>query len=375
MNTIRMADLYGQYLKIRTEIDDAIQEVIASSVFIKGGKVDVLEQKLSDYLGSNVVACGNGTDALQLVFMALGLQPGDEVITSPFTFVATAEVLAFMKLRPVFVDVDPESFNLDASKIEAAITPATKAIVPIHLFGQNADMEAILQIAERHHLFVVEDAAQSLGAEYFFRDGKIKKSGTIGIAGATSFFPSKTLGAYGDGGAVFCSSSELADTIRSLANHGRNGYYQYDKIGINSRLDSLQAAILEVKLRNIEQYIKARQKVALFYDEKFMDIPGLIIPAKARHSSHVYHQYTIRTERRDELKSFLAAKGIPAMIYYPKPLHLQEAYRYLGYNPGDLPISESLSETALSLPIHPELDTEQLNYIAASVVEFFNNKI
>jgi dTDP-4-amino-4,6-dideoxygalactose transaminase len=367
--------LYGQYLKIKTEIDNAMQEVIASSVFIKGGKVDVLEQKLAEYLGSNVVTCGNGTDALQLIFMALGLQPGDEVITSPFTFVATAEVLAFMKLKPVFVDVDPQTFNLDASKIEAAITPATKAIVPVHLFGQNADMEAILRISEQHNLFVVEDAAQSFGSNFIFSDGKIKKSGTIGIAGATSFFPSKTLGGYGDGGAVFCRSSEMADTIRSLANHGKNGYYQYGRIGINSRLDSLQAAILVVKLRHIKEYIQARQKVALFYDEKFMDIPGLKIPARTDFGSHVFHQYTIRTEQRDELKNYLAEKGIPTMVYYPKPLHLQEAYSYLGYQLGDLPVSERLSETVLSLPIHTELDEEQLVFIAGSVVDFFNSKI
>lgn len=374
MNAIHMADLYSQYLNIKDEIDGAIQDVIRSSVFIKGGKVDDLEEKLSGYLNSHVVTCGNGTDALQLIFMALGLKPGDEVITTPFTFVSTAEVLSFLGLKPVFVDADPETFNIDGAKIQDAITPKTRAILPVHLFGQNAEMEVISEIAKNHNLFVVEDAAQSFGSDYIFGDGTCKKSGTIGPAGATSFFPSKTLGAFGDGGAVFCQSPELAEAIRSMANHGRNGYYRYNRVGINSRLDSLQAAILEVKFKYLAQFIAARQSAASFYDEKLKGLPGLKIPARAKFSSHAFHQYTLQTSQRNELKDFLASKGIPSMVYYPRPLHLQEAYRYLGYGEGDFPVSEQLSGSVLSLPIHTELNEEQLGYIANSITEFFSTK-
>lgn len=369
-----MVDLFSQYLRIKEEIDEAMQAVIRSSVFIKGGKVNDFELLLSEYLKTNVVACGNGTDALQLIFMALRLNPGDEVITTPFTFVSTVEVLAFLGLKPVFVDVDAGTFNLDAEKVADAISSKTRAILPVHLFGQNAEMEIILQIAEKNGLLVIEDAAQSFGSDYYFNDGSWGKSGTIGLAGITSFFPSKTLGAMGDGGAVFCQDPDLAKTIRSMANHGRNSDYQYDQIGINSRLDSIQAAILEVKFKFLDQFIQARQNAASYYDEKFADLPDLKIPGRANYSTHIFHQYTIQTSRRDELKKYLAVKEIPSMVYYPKPLHLQEAFRFLNYNDGDFPVSERLSETVLSLPMHTELDEKQLKYITTSVIEFFEKR-
>jgi len=368
---IQMVDLYSQYLNIKKEIDEAIRDVIRSSVFIKGGKVNDFEKSLSDYLNTHVIACGNGTDALQLIFMALGLNPGDEVITTPFTFVASVEVLAFLKLKPVFVDVKPDTFDLDPAKIEQAITPKTKAILPVHLFGQNAEMEVILEIAKKNNLLVVEDAAQSLGTDYIFSDGRKQKSGTLGIAASTSFFPSKNLGAYGDGGAVFCNDADLAKTIRSIANHGRKEKYLYEKIGINSRLDSIQAAILEVKLRYLDNYIQLQQKAAAFYDDKLKDISGLSIPVRKKYSTHTFHQYTIRAEKRDQLKEFLHEKGIPTMVYYPKPLHLQRAYKYIGPKIGDCPVAEKLSETVLALPIHTELGEDQLSYITESVIKFF----
>lgn len=366
-----MADLYGQYLKIKAEVDGSIQEVIESSVFIKGGKVVEFEKNLAGYLQAGVIACGNGTDALQLAFMALGLQPGDEVITSPFTFVATAEVLALLGLKPVFADVCPSDFNIDVSKIEAAITPRTRAILPVHLFGQSANMEAILEIARRHDLFVVEDAAQSLGTDYIFSDGKTLKSGTIGNIGCTSFFPSKNLGAFGDGGALFTSDEKLAAKIRSIANHGMKVRYYYERIGVNSRLDSIQAAVLDVKLRYLHQYVAARQVVAAWYDRHLSGIDGLILPGRVSHSTHSFHQYTIRTEKRDQLQQYLKEHGVPSMIYYPQAIHLQEAYHYLGYRAGDFPVAEALTQQVLSLPIHTEMDEGQLDYITGVVKEFF----
>lgn len=373
--TIHMADLYGQYLHIKDEVDAAIQEVIRSSIFIKGGKVSEFEQNLSRYLNANVVACGNGTDALQIAFMALEPQPGDEVITTPFTFAATAEVLALLRLKPVFVDVLPDTFNMNPEKIEAAITARTRAILPVHLFGQSADMEAILRIAGKHGLYVVEDAAQSLGTDYIFSNGHLQKSGTIGTIGCTSFFPSKNLGAFGDGGALFTTDDALAARIRSIANHGMKVRYYYERIGVNSRLDSIQAAILDVKLKYLERYVLSRQEAAEWYDKHLAGLSGLQIPYRVPNSTHSFHQYTIRTPARDELQTFLKSRGIPSMVYYPAAIHLQKAYAYLGYSPGDFPVSEQLVREVLSLPMHTELTEEQLGYISGAVREFFNGKI
>ena len=373
MQPIKMVDLYSQYLHIKKEIDQAIQDVIASSVFIKGGKVNDFEKKLSDYLDSNVVACGNGTDALQLAFMALGLNPGDEVVTTPFTFVSTIEVLAFLKLKPVFVDIHPETFNINENELEKVITNKTRAILPVHLFGQCSNMEPILNIAQKHKLFVVEDAAQSLGSEYSFSDGETKQSGTMGQVGITSFFPSKNLGAMGDGGAVICKDTELANNIRSLANHGMKERYNYGQIGINSRLDAMQAAILEVKLSYLETYLSRRKEAAAQYTKLLQEIPELKLPTESSFCTHTYNQYTIQTDRRDALKDFLASHNIPTQVYYPKPLHLQEAYKFLGYKAGDFPVCKSLSAKVLSLPMHTELQKDQINYIAETIKRFFTH--
>lgn len=371
MQTIQMSDIYGQYLTMKKEIDSAMQEVIKSTLFIKSGKAIDFEKKLSAYLNTNVIGCANGTDALQVAFMALGLQPGDEVITTPFTFVATVEVLALLGLKPVFVDVCPNKFNIDSSKIEEAITNKTKAILPVHLFGQCADLETIKKLTEKHGLFLIEDACQALGTEFIFKDGTKKHAGTIGHIGCNSFFPSKNLGAFGDGGAIYTEDESLANVIRSIANHGMKAKYQYERVGVNSRLDSIQAAILEVKLKYFDKHILARQAAATYYDEHLSGIEGLQIPAKASYSTHTFHQYTIRTVKRNELQKYLGEKGIPSMIYYPGAIHLQEAYQFLGYQKGDFPISENLAETVLSLPMHTELTEEQLEYIADIVREFY----
>ena len=368
---IQMADLYGQYLKIKEEVDAAMAEVIRSTIFIKGGKVTEFERHLAEYQQAEVIACGNGTDALQIAFMALGLAPGDEVITSPFTFVATAEVLALLGLRPVFADVDPADFNLSPALTAAAITSRTRALLPVHLFGQNAPMEELLALAQKHGLHVVEDAAQSIGSDYLFSNGETRRSGTLGIIGCTSFFPSKTLGAFGDGGALFTRDGEMATQIRSIANHGQRIRYHYERIGMNSRLDSLQAALLDVKLRHLDAYVAARQKAADYYDVHLQGVGDLLLPERRPWSTHSFHQYTLRTSRRDALQAFLKERGVPAMVYYPKPLHLHEAYHYLGYGPGDFPVSEKLAQTVLSLPMHTELDEAQLEYITRSVKDFF----
>ena len=366
-----MSDLYAQYLTLKDEIDAAIQEVIQSAQFIKSRKVAEFEEKLSEYLNTNVITCGNGTDALQIAFMALNLNPGDEVITTPFTFISTVEVLVLLGLKPVFVDVCPDKFNIDSSKIENAITKKTKAILPVHLFGQCADLETILNLSGKYNLKVVEDACQALGTDYLFKEGTGKKAGTIGHVGCNSFFPSKNLGAFGDGGAVYTNDKKRANVIRSIANHGRKEMYVYERVGVNSRLDSIQAAILEVKLKYIEKHIKARQKVASFYDNCLKEIEEIQIPARAEYSTHTFHQYTIKTERRNELQAFLKKKGIPSMVYYPRPIHLQGACRFLGYKKGDFPNSEKLAETVLSLPMHTELTEDQLKYIVGSINEFF----
>lgn len=371
MQTIHMSDIYGQYLTIKEEIDQAIQEVIISTQFIKSGKALDFEKKLSAYLNTNVIGCANGTDALQIAFMALELQPGDEVITTPFTFIATVEVLALIGLKPVFVDVCPNKFNIDSSKIEAAITEKTKAILPVHLFGQCANLETIQNLAKKYNLLLVEDACQALGTDYIFKNGTTKKAGTIGNVGCNSFFPSKNLGAFGDAGAIYTGDENLAKAIRSIANHGMKAKYQYERIGVNSRLDSLQAAILEVKLKYFDKHILARQKAAAYYDEHLSEISEIQIPKRAEYSTHTFHQYTIKTEKRDSLQKYLKEKGIPSMVYYPGVIHLQEAYQFLDYKKGDFPHAEKLAETVLSLPMHTELTEEQLKYIVNSIKEFF----
>lgn len=369
-----MCDLYGQYLSIKHEIDAAIQEVIKSTQFIKGGKVAEFEKELETYLNTHVISCANGTDALQIAFMALGLQPGDEVIATPFTFIATVETAVLMGLKPVFVDVLPDTFNIDASTIEQAISEKTKAVLPVHLFGQCADMETIQNIAKKYHLYLIEDACQAFGTEYIFKDGTVIKAGTIGDIGCNSFFPSKNLGAFGDGGAIYTGDKELAENIRSIANHGMKRKYEYESIGVNSRLDSIQAAILLVKLKYFDKHIKARHDAADFYDNHLAMIDEIEIPARVAYSTHAFHQYTIQTKKRDELQKFLNEKGVPSMVYYPKPIHLQEAYRFLGYEKGDFPVAEKLAESVLSLPMHTELTEEQLEFIVGSIKEFYVKK-
>jgi len=371
MQTIHMSDLYGQYLTMKIEIDAAIQDVIKSTRFIKSGKVLDFEKKLSNYLNTNVIACGNGTDALQIAFMALNLQPGDEVITTPFTFISSVEVITLLGLKPVFIDVLPNTFNINTALIEQAITKKTKAILPVHLFGQCANLESIIALSEKYNLFIIEDACQALGTDYIFSDGSTKKAGTIGHVGCNSFFPSKNLGAFGDGGAVFTGDEKLAATIRSIANHGMKQKYQYEHIGLNSRLDSIQAAILEVKLKYFEKHILARQNAAKYYDNYLNEVEEIQIPERVDYSTHTFHQYTITSKKRDELQQFLNSKGVPSMVYYPGAIHLQNAYKFLGYKKGNFPVSEKLASQVLSLPMHTELNEEQLNYIVRTIKEFF----
>jgi UDP-2-acetamido-2-deoxy-ribo-hexuluronate aminotransferase len=371
METIHMCDIYGQYLTMKEEIDAAMQEVIKSTQFIKSGKVLEFEKELSAYLNTHVISCANGTDALQIIFMALGLQPGDEVITTPFTFIATVEVLALLGLKPVFADVEPGTFNLDHREVEKVVTGKTKAIMPVHLFGQCAYLEPLLELAERNNMMLIEDACQALGTEYILKDGTKKPAGTLGHAGSNSFFPSKNLGAFGDGGAVYTPDEGLASVIRSIANHGMKQKYQYERIGVNSRLDSIQAAVLSVKLKYLDEHIRARQKAASWYDTHLEGIGEISLPQRVPCSTHTFHQYTIRTNKRDKLQQYLKERGIPSMVYYPGVIHLQEAYRFLGYKKGDFPVSEQLAETVLSLPMHTELKEEQLEFITDSVKEFF----
>jgi dTDP-4-amino-4,6-dideoxygalactose transaminase len=370
-----MVDLRAQYKKIGPEIDAAIKSVLVSTAFIKGPDVKLFEEELQEYMGiRHVISCANGTDALYLAMMALGLKPGDEVITTNFTFIATIEAVALLGLKPVIVDPDPETFNISVDEVKKAITPRTKVIVPVHLFGQCADMESLMEIALKHNLFVIEDGAQATGADYLFRDGTVKKAGTIGHIGTTSFFPSKNLGCYGDGGALYTNDDDYDKKLRSIANHGMKVRYHYDDIGINSRLDTIQAAILRVKLRYLSQFNAARRAVADQYDEALAGCHSVIIPERAKYSSHIFHQYTIRIKdgKRDELKKFLNSNNIPSMIYYPGPLHLQEAYRNLGYNESDFPVTTVLCKEVLSLPMHPDMEQEQLDYIVRKVLEFFD---
>lgn len=372
MKKIQMVDLQTQYQHIKAEIDKGIEEVIASAAFIKGPKVAAFQGHLEEYTGAkHVIAVGNGTDALQIALMALGLQPGDEVITPTFTFIATAEVVALLGLTPVVVDVEWDTMNMSVESIRKAITPKTKAIVPVHLFGQCADMEAIMAIAREHNLFVVEDACQAIGAKYTFRDGTTKQAGTIGHIGCTSFFPSKNLGCYGDGGAIFTDDDELAEKMKAVANHGCFVRYHHDFVGVNSRLDSIQAAVLDAKLPHLNAYIAARQRAAAYYDKAFANNAHILTPGHHKASTHVYHQYTLRLidVDRDAVREELAARGIPAMIYYPIPLHLQKAYQDPRYVPGDFPVAEKLAACVLSLPMHTELDDEQLEYITRNVLD------
>jgi UDP-2-acetamido-2-deoxy-ribo-hexuluronate aminotransferase len=373
MKNIQMVDLKGQYSKIKNEVDAAMQSVIESCAFINGPEVKSFQTELENYLQvKHVIPCANGTDALQMAMMALDLQPGDEVITSSFTFVATAEVIALLQLVPVVVDVDPDTFNVDIASIEKAITPKTKAIVPVHLFGQCANMEKIMALAEKHQLFVIEDACQSIGADYIFNNGSTAKSGTIGHLAATSFFPSKNLGCFGDGGAVFTNDDALAGKLRMIANHGMKVRYYHDSIGVNSRLDSLQAAVLRIKLKNLDVYNQSRRTAADFYDKAFSNVPQLKTPIRASYSTHVFHQYTLVTNNIDRfaLQEFLQSKGIPSMVYYPVPLHLQKAYENERYKEGDFPVTENLCRSVISLPMHTELDNEQLDFISKSVLNF-----
>lgn len=372
MRKISMVDLFGQYQHIKTEIDKGIQEVIDTTEFINGTAVKKFSSELAAYLHANhVLPCANGTDALQIALMAIGCEPGDEIITVPFTFVATVEVIALLKLKPVFTEIDPNTFNIDESRIEEKITARTKAIVPVHLFGQAANMEKIMEIAAKHNLYVIEDAAQAVGCDYKFSSGKIQKAGTIGHIGTTSFYPTKNLGGYGDGGALITNDDELAKKIKIICDHGSSRKYYYDAIGVNSRLDSIQAAILRAKLSHLDNYNKKRMAAAEFYNARFNGLSGVQIPATVDYSNHVYHQYTLRIENnRNELKDYLQSKGIPSMIYYPVPLHLSEAYKIYGYEQGDFPLSEQIAGQVLSLPMHTELDEEQLNFIAGHVIEF-----
>ncbi len=375
MKKIQMVDLKSQYEKIKTEVDASIQNVLNNTAFINGPEVKEFQKELEAYLDvKHVIPCANGTDALQIAMMALDLKPGDEVITANFTYVATAEVIGLLGLKPVLVDVIPDTFDIDVKAIERAITPKTKAIVPVHLFGQCANMEAIMELAKKHNLFVIEDTAQAIGAEYIYADGKKKKAGAIGTVGCTSFFPSKNLGCYGDGGALFTNDDALAAKIRIIANHGQTALYIHDLIGVNSRLDSIQAGVLRIKLRQLDNYCSARGKAAAYYDKAFANNPKLKTPERATYSNHVFHQYTLQLVDVDRaaLRDFLTTKEIPAMIYYPIPLHLQKAYMDPRYKAGDFPVTEALCASVVSLPMHTELDEETLKYITDSVLEFVN---
>jgi dTDP-4-amino-4,6-dideoxygalactose transaminase len=367
-----MVDLQKQYRAIKAEIDQAIEEVLTSTAFIQGPQVAEFAEALARYVGvERVIPCANGTDALQIAMMALNMKAGDEVIVPVHTYVATAEVIALLGLTPVFVDVDEETFNIDPRQIEKVISEKTKAIVPVHLYGQCADMEVILTIAQRHKLYVIEDAAQALGAQYIFSDGRRKQAGTMGIIGTTSFFPSKNLGCYGDGGAIFTNDHALADKMKMIANHGQRVKYHHDIIGVNSRLDTLQAAILNVKLKHLAAYTEKRNQVAGFYDAHLSG-PHINTPVRAKNSTHVFHQYTVRVKgkSREDFQKHLTAHGIPFMIYYPVPLHFQKAYQKIGIGEGDFPVAERLAKTVISLPIHTEMEDEELNFICQTINRF-----
>ena len=380
MHPIQMVDLKRQYHKIKNEVDEAVLNVIESTAFINGKPVQEFAANLSSYLGvKHVIPCANGTDALQIAMMALDLKPGDEVITPSFTFIATTEVIALLKLTPVFVEVDRKTFCMDPATLEKAITPKTKAIVPVHLYGHAAPLDEIMEIAKRHNLFVIEDNAQGIGGDYSSKNGEIasalpRKTGTIGHIGTTSFFPSKNLGAYGDGGAIFTNDDALADKMKMVANHGQRKRYYYEMVGCNSRLDTLQAAVLNIKLKYLDKYIKARQAVADFYDKAFAGNPKITTPYRASYCTHVFHQYTLvlNDVDRDGLNAFLAEHKIPSMIYYPVPGHQQQMFAHYETAKVSLPITDWLTERVISLPIHTEMDREQLDFISSKVLEYVN---
>ena len=371
---IQMVDLHGQYLKIKPEVDKGIQEVIDSCAFINGPQVKEFASELEKYSGSkHVITCANGTDALQIALMALGLKPGDEVIVPAFTYVASAEVIGLLGLTPVMVDVDPKTFNVTVENIKKAISPKTKAIIPVHLFGQSCDMEPIMKLAKEYGLYVIEDNAQAIGSVYTFSDGTKKHTGTIGNIGCTSFFPSKNLGCYGDGGAIFTDDDDLAEKLRMIANHGQKVKYHHSVIGCNSRLDTIQAVVLNAKLPHLDEYCSARKKAADYYSANLKSVEGIVVPEEIPNSTHVYHQYTLQIldGKRDALKEFLASKGIPAMIYYPLPLQKQEAFKNITRAAESLEISQKLADSVLSLPIHTELTHEEQDIIINAVKEFF----
>lgn len=375
MRPIQMVDTKTQYHKIKAEVDKAVLDVMESSAFINGKAVQDFSASLSSYLAvKHTIPCANGTDALQIAMMALGLEPGDEVITPSFTYIATTEVIALLRLTPVFVEVDAKTFCMDAAALEKAITPRTKAIVPVHLYGQAAPMEEIMAIAAKHNLFVIEDNAQAIGCDYTFSDGTKKKTGSIGHISATSFYPSKNLGAFGDGGAIFTNDDELAAKMKMIANHGQSRQYYHDVVGCNSRLDSIQAAILNIKLKHLDEYAAARKSVADFYDKAFSGNNKITTPYRADYSKHVFHQYTLQLEGVDRLglKEFLASHTIPAMIYYPVPGHKQKMFEQFNVASQQMPVTDWLTERVISLPIHTEMDEEQLSFITSKVSEFIN---
>lgn len=372
---LQMVDLRAQYAPIANEINQAIKAVIDNAAFINGPDVGEFATALGAYTGAEyVIPCGNGTDALQLAMMALNLQPGDEIVVPTFTYVATVEVIALLGLKPVFVDVDPNTFNLDVEALRPLITSKTKAVVPVHLFGQCADMQPLLDLAAEFNLHIIEDTAQALGASYSLENNQQKQAGTMGTIGTTSFFPSKNLGCFGDGGAIFTHDAALAKTLKAVANHGQFKKYHHDLIGVNSRLDTLQAAILKVKLQYLDRFTENRQNAAALYDRELKEVSGIQTPFKSYNSTHVYHQYTLRVKegRRDALRDYLKERGIPSMIYYPVPLHLQKAYKAYGYQQGEYPIAEQLSQEVLSLPMHTELDEEQIIYVSEQIKAFWN---
>jgi UDP-2-acetamido-2-deoxy-ribo-hexuluronate aminotransferase len=376
MKQISMVDLAGQYLRIKKEIDSAIHGVIDSTAFIKGPDVRAFEEELAAWIHAGyVISCGNCTDALQIALMSLDLQPGDEVITTPFSFISTIEVIRLLKLVPVLVDIRPDTFNIDENLIESVISARTKAIIPVHLYGQCARMETIMEIASRNKIHVIEDAAQAIGTDCIFSNGSRKKAGTIGIIGCTSFFPTKNLSCYGDGGALLTNDEKLALKLRSVVNHGQNQKYYYDFVGVNSRLDTIQAAILRVKLKYLSEYNKSRITAAGFYDKAFSPYARIKIPCRAEYSSHTFHQYTLTLNgsSRDGLRNYLKENQIPSMVYYPVPFHLQKAFLDMNYHEGDFPVAEEMSKSVLSLPMHTELDEEQLEYITHHVIHFIRN--
>ena len=375
MRPLQMVDTKTQYLKIKQDVDAAVLAVMESSQFIGGKAVHDFAANLGKYHGSkHCIPCANGTDALQIAMMALGLEPGDEVITPSFTYIATVEVAALLRIKPIFVEVDAKTFCIDPEAIEKAITPKTKAIVPVHLYGQAADMEKIMAIAKKHNLFVIEDNAQAIGCDYTFSDGTTKKTGTIGHIGCTSFYPSKNLGAFGDGGAMFTDDDELANQLRMIASHGQSKRYYHDVVGCNSRLDAIQAAILDIKLKHLEEYIEARRKAADYYDAAFAGNKMINTPFRAGNNKHVFHQYTLILDGvdRDGLNQYLADNGVPSMIYYPVPAHKQKMFDAFGGSEYELPTTDWLTERVISLPIHTELDNEQQDLIVSKVLDFIN---